>query len=394
MGMKKQYLVSSMLKDIDQVFSPSDGFGDKQSSNTKKEFLETLEKDITIFRAEIIELINTNPSQISSKLTTAIMVSNKVFAQLLITFKNKQKSSFGNDRNAYLRILNFIDDTIDYCENIIRDIAKELPITDYRLSTIKFLYNQKLKALHKKLSLSNIDKGLINILLIELTNIIKQNVVLRAELDYTMELISCILISEHLSNELLEEILIENNFNSPSFYQFCLNKTNVLVSEDSSLHQQLNRIISLEERINNVIHFHKRKRLLNNHISIVDELRAYYKHKKELITQRIDIKRTELLDARLWDDNEKITLSTSVAQLGFLIRLFIDMGFLPKDNIAKTFDFFAKHFRTTSATFISTVSLQKKSTTVEFTTAIKTKGLLLDMVNLVNKNHNASHYSM
>ena len=73
--------------------------------------------------------------------------------------------------------------------------------------------------------------------------------------------------------------------------------------------------------------------------------------------------------------------------------MFIDHDVIPNTNIGKIFSFFSKNFSTASTLFISTESLQKKSTTVEYTTAKKVKGILIEMINWLNKNYNTSNYS-
>ncbi|MCA5004065.1 PH domain-containing protein [Sphingobacterium bovistauri] len=380
---------SHLLNKIHIEFCKSDQIITEHRLNSINEVLGDFEKDLASFRFEIIELLTNEPNKAVGKLNYSIIISNQIFASLLLTVKIRRSNS--NERIKYLKILNLIEEILDYREHVRCDVIDELPVTNYRLSTIKFVYNEKLKILRLNLVEYNINNELIDLVLNELRNVITKKVILQSELVYAIELIS-ILMKEPLTNERIYQILIEYDFNCTVFLQYCLNKSNELLVQDCSLHQQLNGIFTLEENLNIIVQLQNGKRLLKNKSSIADELKKYYKQNKELIIQRIDNKRAELLDSKLWEESEKITLNTSVSQLALLIRLFIDIGFLPKDNFRKTFGFFTKHFRTASTVFMSRDSLQKKSSDVEFATALKVKSILLDMVNIVNKNHNASHY--
>jgi hypothetical protein len=71
----------------------------------------------------------------------------------------------------------------------------------------------------------------------------------------------------------------------------------------------------------------------------------------------------------------------------------IEKGILVKENLGDLFKFFATHFYTPNAEYISADSLQKKSTDVEFATAQKLKGQLIGMLNWLNTNFNLSNYN-
>lgn len=384
---------SRMINNINEILSQQSTIITEQCDSMDADLLGFHEEDLAILSTDLIELLNLNSHEAISKLTYAIMVSNKTYKKLLLTIRKKNLENIGNVRKSYLKVLNSIEEAIECCESIRSELTNELPLTEYKLSTIKFLYSKKLIALDAKLSQSNLDQDIVEILLTELKVLTKEKIIYRGAMTYAIDLASHILMSENLSKEKLEQILIEYNFNSRAFCQYCLNNTDSLILEVSSLHQQLDMLISLEEKLNSLIQYQKGNGLFNNRISIAERLKKYYMRKKDLIIQRIDARRTEMLDSKLCDDNEKIAINLSVAKFGFLIRLFIEKGYLPHDNIGKTFSFFAKHFKTPNTTFISAESLQKKSSTVEFQTAIKTKGMLLEMVNYVNKDHNASHYT-
>src|SRR5690606_17688153 len=115
--------------------------------------------------------------------------------------------------------------------------------------------------------------------------------------------------------------------------------------------------------------------------SVRDQLRDFFREKKQYIQQRIELRRLEIQDSRLVEEADRMQINLPVAQFGLCIRLFMEKGLLPKEDVGKTFSYYARYFRTPKTPFISAESLQKKSTDVEFAAAKKMKGHLIGMVN-------------
>src|SRR5690606_10988817 len=126
--------------------------------------------------------------------------------------------------------------------------------------------------------------------------------------------------------------------------------------------------------------------------SVREQIRTLLAQKKQNIQQRIGLRRLEVQDAKLSDKTERAQVNLPVAQSGLLIRLFMEKGLLPKEEIGKTLAYYARHFSTPKTPFISAESLQKKSTEVEFSTAKKMKGHLIGMVNWLNEHYNVSNH--
>src|SRR5690606_19647582 len=135
-----------------------------------------------------------------------------------------------------------------------------------------------------------------------------------------------------------------------------------------------------------------KSRWLKEDESIRKQLRIFYREKKSYIQQRIRLRRSEIRDRQLGEETERLQVNLPVAQFGLFIRLFMEKGLLQKEDVGKTFAYYAKHFRTPKTSFISAESLQKKSTDVEFTTAKKMKGHLIGMVNWLNKHYNTTNH--
>src|SRR5690606_14709156 len=137
-----------------------------------------------------------------------------------------------------------------------------------------------------------------------------------------------------------------------------------------SLHEQLEILIGLADRINGLPARTKSRWLIGD-ASIRKELRIFYREKKSYVQQRIKLRRAEIQDRELSKETDRLQVNLPVAQFGLFIRLFMEKGLLQKEDVGKTFGYYAKHFRTPKTPFISAESLQKKSTDVEFSAAKK-----------------------
>lgn len=197
---------------------------------------------------------------------------------------------------------------------------------------------------------------------------------------------------ELLVSESVEDLLITYDFNSPEFFNYYAKRCSDLLLQNSSLHFQTELLIAMEDHLNEIPMPSSWRFKLDDE-SIREQLKIFYREKKDNIKQRKELRRSEIEDSKLWEENEKAQINLPVPQIGFLIRLFMEQGLIPKEDIGKTFSYYAKHFRTPNTSFISADSLQKKSLDVEFSTARKMKGHLIGMVNWINEHYNTSNYN-
>lgn len=158
-----------------------------------------------------------------------------------------------------------------------------------------------------------------------------------------------------------------------------------------SLHEQLEILIGLEDRISS-LPARCTSRWMAEDESIREQIRTLLAEKKQYIQQRIELRRLEIQDSKLSEQTDRMQVNLPVAQFGLFIRLFMEKGLLPKEEVGKTFAYYARHFSTPKTPFISAESLQKKSTDVEFSTAKKMKGHLIGMVNWLNEHYNVSNH--
>lgn len=391
MELTKERSISLLLGDIERVFSSDYKSPRGIRSEEQKELLDSIAENRSILLNYLSDTMSLKASVIKARLTHVTLLSNKVYKAFLMYGKYAHFSSFELEREYYKSILSFIQQALEYAVRFSPRLMQELYITSFKLSGLKPIYNQKLKQVVNKLSSGDADEDFILLVHQELLSLLKRKYILLAEFSCAMLLMDALLKSPEINNQMLEKILIEHEFNSSAFYDYCIGRSMEIIYIDSSLHSQVENVISFQEKLKS---FSKKSTWKFDHKnkSILEDLSDFFMQIKQSIKERIDTRRSEVLDGKLVEEHDKVEINLSVAQLGFLLRLFIDREILPTDNISRTYAFFAKHFRTKSAAFISRDSLIKKSTSVEFSTARKLKWHFIEIINSINKSHNLSNY--
>lgn len=335
------------------------------------------------YQKGIIELYN--------KLYQAISVSNALYNEFGLLAQKRNNAQI-NKFLPYSEVIGVIERITEILEQYSDKIVGKLPMTYIELIQKKPSFNFLIKQLKTKFSYLNIENSLTQAIICSLTSVFRNHDVLRNQMKYIFKLMRDLVSREIKSQEELEFFLIGRNFNCPNFYNYYIKNINTNLEQQESLHQQYETILVIEDKIISLSSM-KAGKLIEGEGNITDKIKVYIKEKKILLRQRIKIKRAEVLDRKIVENSDKIPIALPVAQFGLIIRLFLEMNLLPKEHIGKTFTFFSKNFKTSHAVFISAESLQKKSTTVEFATATKVKGILISMVNWLNKNYNTSNYS-
>lgn len=378
---------------IEEVFCPTNFSGDLNGIKRQNEFLELLQSYKIDFLSSFTETMGSSRKKSKALIMQLILTSNKIH----ISFLNMSKAHLAHDnrkimRRNYLEILNTLESLLDDCEKIDEKLLFELPMTTYSLYISKGSLKREINSLNYAFSNSSIIVEIGELIISGLSSLIIRKQVKRVDLKYANLILENLLKLDNLELEKIEDLLIQYDFNSPKLFNYFAKKCNELVLEKDSLHSQFEIIISLEDRLNGLSQMCKLRLKIEDE-SIRNQLKAFYQEKKDNINQRIELRRSELQDAKLWDNNDRLQINLSVPQLSLFIRILMERGILSKEDIGKTFGYYAKHFRTPQTQFISAESLQKKSTDVEFSTAKKMKGHLIGMINWLNEHYNTSNFS-
>ncbi|MCT1533007.1 hypothetical protein M3B46_18545 [Sphingobacterium daejeonense] len=349
-----------------------------------------LEKEIKLFRSFFIEQLAASKKVARIYLMQLIEVSNKIYDYLTKMSALWTKGRFPNYiRNIYRQVLSLLGSLMEMCGGFDREIQLGLPITNYSLSNIRIMLNQKFEVVRKQIGNSNIDKQLRELLLSGIQSHIRKKEMKKSDLDYACLILDRLEYSESYSTSEMENLLYQYDFNTPTFFNYCIINCNRVLLDTPSLHEQMEILIGFEDRINGLPR-RTTLRWMPEDISIREQLRVFLKEKKAYLHQRMELRRSEIEDHKLTEDNERMEVNVPVTQLGLLVRLFMERGILPKEDVGRTFAHYARHYRTPKTPFISAESLQKKSTNIEYSTANKVKSHLIGMVNWLNEHHNTN----
>jgi hypothetical protein len=342
-------------------------------------------------KSYIIYLVVFNVKKAKSEILTLIDLSDRIYASWLYISKNKKLDVF-HGRGNYIKILESIDELVNGLLLYNKKLIETLPLTKYSLQNTKLKLKQRINFLKVAPNLKDVNYELISVLQVSMIELLRKKNILREELSYINSLLIKLSKFPEFTTESLEWLLLERGFNSNMFLEYYIKKSNQQTLDDSSLHKQIESVLKFQEQLHCLVPL-ETYRMYPKVPSIINQLLVFFKDKKESLNQLLDLRRSEILDSKLLESNEKVLINMPVAQFGLLIKLLMELNLLPRENVSKTFSFFAKYFKTPSANFISSESLQKKSSAVEFSTAKKMKSYLIEMVNLINKNYNTSSYS-
>lgn len=384
---------SKWLFKIEEVFCPIDYFGHKNSTTDQTEFLTSLKSNMIYFLSSFIEIMGTSTKKAKTALSQLILTSDKIYSYLISISKIKiMIEKLHEIRRLYLQILSIIESLLDDCEKLNEKLLHELPLTKYASSFGKGIFKNNIETVKLKLDKASLSCDLIQVIMNGMLSVVQRKKIKRGELRYGYMILGRLINIEHPTSENVEDLLIQYDFNSPKYFNYLAKRCTDLMLQNTSLHFQMELLISMEDRLNDLSQSNNwRFKLLDE--SIRDQLKNLYREKKENTKQRIELRRTEILDSKLWEENEKAQINLPVPQIGLFIRLFMERGIIPKEDIGKTFSYYAKHFRTPNTSFISADSLQKKSSDVEFSTAKKMKGHLIGMINWLNEHYSTSNYN-
>lgn len=294
-------------------------------------------------------------------------------------------------RASYLFMLEQIEELLIAIEKIDNALYEASAVTHFASKTVRIDLKNRYRTLEIFLKSQPIGDELRNILLKGIFQRIYKNTLHRRDAAELKNLIKALCQTDKLDNEILRDLLIIQNFNIPEFFLYCVNEFKSRLIETTGLHEQLELTWAAEDRLLDlsVQTGHGRpssKKMLQA------EIQLFLNEKRSLIKQLIEMRRDALNDTKQEEGWQRCLINLPVPQFALLIRLFIETGLLLKDHVGEVFSFFAGHFYTANALFISPGSLQKKSTEVEFATAQKMKGRLIIMLNWLNQQYNLSSY--
>jgi hypothetical protein len=350
-------------------------------------FLNQLNKDLEFFFIEA----NFSRKRILMQSRQFVSLSNTIYSYLFrLSPSWKRKVSSSQLRQVYLHFLDALEKVIDKVQQIVPEIYHEIPITKYGMGILKMQIKGAFGNFSTILNQSQIDKKLYDLLIRDLYLFINKKEITRYEIDYVISLIEEIESNRVFDTLELIRILYLYGFNPKNFFHYYTNDLNNRLNTVTDLHDQLQIVITEQDRFFGLPE--SQLKMFPFLSSIDGQVNTFLAKKERTLKETIKLRRDIIQNQQFPSPKARLKVFLSVPQLGLFIRLLIEKGLLAKENIGELFNFFATHFSTPQASFISAESLRKKSTDVEFTTAQKLKAHLIGMLNWLNENYNLSNF--
>lgn len=269
--------------------------------------------------------------------------------------------------------------------------GENMLISNFALPDIKM----ELKVLHgelaDRLKKHEIEGRLSQIVLKGLLQLIEKKPLHYNERQYIRYLLGVLLDHKDWSAADLKAELIINDFNFPDFFFYCVEAWEKQLEDLAGLHQQQEMIILEKDKLH-VLFLHRALRQPFQPTMLSDDLNDFLSEKYNFIKELLKLRREIIRDQEKAKTAARFLVNLPVPQFGLLIRMLVEKGILATEHLGELFGFFAAHFYTANAQFISTDSLLKKSTDVEFANAQKLKAQLIGMLNWLNTKYNLSKY--
>lgn len=365
---------------------------EKGRSTVVAQLITTSAEKIKTFIPYYINQLAKSEIQAKMLLMQIVSASNSIYNYLTILNKIECEQHFSAQiRMCYLKLLTLLEMLLETCGKFNKAIFLQIPLTTHSISSIRMELRIGLNVLRLIVAESEVNPKLGEVLLGGLKRLIEREGINRSEAKYASSILEEFQKLKPFNTIEVENLLYQYDFNTPSFFNYYAKYCNRLIVGTPSLHEQLEILIGLEDRISSLPARCTSKWMTKDE-SVREQIRTLLGEKKQNIRQRIELRRFEIQDAKLTDKAERAQVNLPVAQFGLLIRLFMEKGLLPNEEVGKTFAYYARHFSTPKTPFISAESLQKKSTDVEFSTAKKMKSHLIGMVNWLNERYNVSNH--
>ncbi|MCT1525689.1 hypothetical protein [Sphingobacterium hotanense] len=321
-------------------------------------------------------------------LSKLVETSNRIYRFLTRMSPIWQRSPLAPDiRILYNKVLDFLEQNIEFYRNCYNGESL-IPITQNCLSQLKPNLYHTLSQVRDTLAQPEVNPYLRSVIYIGLKSQLSKRHLHSFDVKYLKRLMNGIINIDSISSYTLENFLYENKFNHPEFLKYCVSVFNYNLARIVNLYEKIEFILKFEERISNLTPGLSYGQCVEG-CSLRESLRTFLDERKSFIKQSIELRVSEIeiqKHSHFHLNNNELKLS--VAQLSLFIRLFMEAGIVDKKEIGKTFSFYARNFRTPKVALISAESLQKKSTSFEYSTIKAVKSHLIGMLNWLNHYEN------
>jgi hypothetical protein len=294
-------------------------------------------------------------------------------------------------RRHYLFSLNFIDELYQFITLRFPDFFnKQLRIADFHLKREIPGLRSHLKSLKVVLEKAAINTDLQQIVLKGLHSFLGDGLS-PYQKDYILGLTEKLTAMDSLNDDVLEKVLIEMNFNLPEFYLHLVNQKEQRMLEINGLHEQ-QEFLMMEELLLLKLDRLSHGGFSTKFINLWKELGCYFTERLQAVDKMIEVRRAVMQDHVNAEHAFRILTELSVPQLALFVRVQLEVGLLLKEHVTDVFNFVAQHFYTRSTLFISSGSLMRRSTEVEFSTVLNLYDMLVKMTTWLDEKFSVSNF--
>ncbi|MEJ5962889.1 hypothetical protein [Pedobacter immunditicola] len=353
---------------------------------------EDLATEVKMFRKTLFKQLIFSKKEASASIKQLVKISDTIHHYLFRMAPAWSRSvSASQIRSLYIYTLNFLETMLEDLARLAPKIYTQTPVTQYSLPNLMMELKGSYKIFLLHLDQLAVDGDLKILVQQGVCQLICKKEISPLNADYCRHLMAVVNGTVYADTRMFKELLLMCGFNLPEFYLYCISDFKNSLENISGLHEQLGMLMTEQDKLNS-LPVNKKVKMLPGVVPIDEQLQGFLSEKKKYIKQMLKLRRVILQDDQLTKSMMRLRINMPVAQFGLLIRLHIEKGLLLKENIGEVFNFFAAHFYTPQTMFISSESLRKKSTDVEFSTAQKLKAHLIAMLNWLNENYNLSNY--
>lgn len=247
----------------------------------------------------------------------------------------------------------------------------------------------KLDFVRDSLLSMEMDQELLKILfepILQLSTINIQNKITYYQFNYAWEYVSELaqlieMNQSEMSNAMLSSWLVDLNCNSFRFFDYITNQLKIEIENCPSDYEKLELLYKKLKKYNQ--HRNKIKKSFNSLLpTIKEQTCSWLEEEIEFINRKINLDNLFSTTPKTGENNPKILMGLSVAQIGYFINILVQAGIIKHTNQREIFRMVADNFKTNVTENISIDSLSSKYYNVESSTKNAIKEKIIELLNL------------
>jgi hypothetical protein len=394
-----EHIFPKLLVWVDQEISPAGIHNRTLLPSDFQNWRSFVESQATQWRLQLSAFLLSNADLAKKKdvlrvqLQQLVRLSNLVNAYL---FKDRKwwgaHPSAAQIKEHYAITINFIEEMLRFAQQDFPQYdVSDSKVSNFRLRAVLPGIRTQLSNIQKVVLDYHINNDLVTLILKTLKRISAPGNLCVRHISYINKLAKEIGELKHPDDPTVEELLIKLDFNQPECYLYFANKINGGMNQLTGIHEEIDKVTMEKENVRNQ-YSHPNWSLHPESPSLKEELLLYYSEKIAYLEHIASNRRQAMQDKVDAEHAFRMLISMSVPQFALFLRVLKETQVILKNGMTEICTFFAMHFYTDKAPFISSSNLLKRSSDVEFTTVLKLWDTLTAMLEWLDKNFNVRDY--